>query len=368
MKKTEFNTKGMKKAIILIGEAAGGHIACARALKEAFKGTEYEATIGTVGSYDDIYLLISRYRVFEAIFNFFCILVNRSNFVSYLFTKYFVITLSRNTRKILEREKPDIVLSNHAMTSLAIGAVRKNFDFKFIVTVPDLITVSRVWIEAKPDLLFSPTKEATKKLRRYDKEVPILEGYYPLREIPKYTQQESVAIREQIFKEEHLELNKPLILITGCGFGTRGIIEKLERILKEDRYQFLIVAGKDNRFKNELEKKYLSKGNVSISGYTDKMIDFFVSADIIIAKPGPATVLELEGLKKKAIFTYPVGYQEWGNVDYLIKNPNFRYIGRDFSNIEEVISNLLESKYVLSNQGMLNSRSIINSIIEEINS
>jgi processive 1,2-diacylglycerol beta-glucosyltransferase len=357
----------MKKALILIGEAAGGHIACAKALKEAFKDTQYEATIGTVGSYDDIYLLISRYRLLESIFNFFCILANRSNLVSFLFSKYFVLTLSRNTRKILEEEKPDIVLSNHAMTALAIGNVRKDFSFKFIVTVPDLITVSRVWIESKPDILFSPTKECTQKLREYDKETSIIEGYYPLQQIPEYSQEQRKLIRENLLKSLSLGLAKPTVLITGCGLGTRGIIEKMSKVLVKDNYQFIILVGKDKKLKEELHKKYFKNNNIFINGYTDKMLDFIITSDIVIAKPGPATVLEVEGLKKKAIFTYPVGYQEWGNVDYLIRNPNFRYIGRDFSNIEEVIADLMSSEYEDYSGGILKSKEIVNTILENIN-
>jgi processive 1,2-diacylglycerol beta-glucosyltransferase len=357
----------MKKALILIGEAAGGHIACARALQEAFEGTEYEATIGTVGSYDNIYLLISRYRLLEAIFNFFCILANRFNVVSYLFSKYFVLTLSKNTRKILEKENPDIVLSNHAMTALAIGNVKKDFNFKFIVTVPDLITVSRVWIESKPDILFSPTKECTQKLREYEKDIPIMEGYYPLQQIPEYSQKQRESIRENLLRSLGLEVTKPTILITGCGLGTRGIIEKMSRILVNSKYQFIILVGKDKRLKDELQKKYIKNSNILINGYTDRMQDFIISSDIVIAKPGPATVLEVEGLKKKAIFTYPVGYQEWGNVDYLIRNPNFKYIGRDFTNIQEIIDSLLSFEYENYSGEIHNSKGIVNTILEEIN-
>jgi processive 1,2-diacylglycerol beta-glucosyltransferase len=357
----------MKKVLILIGEAAGGHIACARALKEAFKDTQYEATIGTVGSYDDIYLLISRYRLLEAIFNFFCILVNRSNLVSFFFSKYFVLTLSRNTRKILKRENPDLVISNHAMTALAIGNVRKDFNFKFIVTVPDLITVSRVWIEAKPDILFSPTKECTEKLREYDKEIPIREGCYPLQQIPEYSQEQRESIREGLLKSFALEVTKPTILITGCGLGTRGIIEKMSKVLVDSKYQFIILVGKDKRLKDELQKKYIKNSNILINGYTDKMLEFIITSDIVIAKPGPATVLEVEGLKKKAIFTYPVGYQEWGNVDYLVRNPNFRYIGRDFTNIQGIIDSLLSFEYENYSGEIHDSKDIVNTILEEIN-
>ncbi|MDY0097493.1 MAG: glycosyltransferase, partial [Candidatus Dojkabacteria bacterium] len=124
---------------------------------------------------------------------------------------------------------------------------------------------------------------------------------------------------------------------------------------------------KDKRLKDELQKKYIKNSNILINGYTDRMQDFIISSDIVIAKPGPATVLEVEGLKKKAIFTYPVGYQEWGNVDYLTKNPNFKYIGRDFTNIEHTIDSLLSFEYENYSGEIHNSKGIVNTILEDIN-
>ncbi|MFA5623299.1 MAG: hypothetical protein WC981_03665, partial [Candidatus Dojkabacteria bacterium] len=78
-----------------------------------------------------------------------------------------------------------------------------------------------------------------------------------------------------------------------------------------------------------------------------------------IAKPGPATLLEIERLGKKAIFTRPVGYQEWGNVEYLLQNPNFIYIGNEYNLIEGEIKELLEKEIGEYESPILDSDAIV---------
>lgn len=358
----------MKKVLILIGDAGGGHIACARALKQAFDNTEYEAVIRTVKSYDAIYSQISRVNFLERIFNYSYILTDKYGIVNKIFSTYFKLTLSSKTDKIIKEEKPDIVISNHSMTALSIGHIRKKkqYKFKFIITVPDLITVSRFWIECEPDLLFSPTQEATEILRKYNKEVEILNNYYPLQTIPKQTGQQKILIREELLSRLNLDSNKPTILITGCGFGTRNIVKNMNNILTNREYQFIILVGKDEKLKHELESKYSEYKNIIINGYTDEMLNFLTASDIIIAKTGPATILEIEGLNKKAIFTQPVGYQEWGNIDYLKKNPNFRFVGDKYQKLTEEIQALSSSKVSEYDGGIKNAKDIVNVIINRV--
>ena len=78
-----------------------------------------------------------------------------------------------------------------------------------------------------------------------------------------------------------------------------------------------------------------------VQDFTDSVLELFSIVDVIIAKPGANTVLEIEKVGQRGIFTEPVGYQEVGNVDYLVKNPNFVYIGSDYSSIQKRIEEVL---------------------------
>ena len=115
----------------------------------------------------------------------------------------------------------------------------------------------------------------------------------------------------------------------------------------------------DEKLKKKLEVKFKDDSRIYISGYTRDIFRLFAISDLVIAKPGPATVLELEKLGKKAIFTKPVGYQEFGNVKYLVKNPNFIYIGTNYGSALQEVKNLLEKENMPFNGGIKDATGMV---------
>lgn len=343
----------MRKVLIVIGNAGGGHIACARAVESALlkydKGLDVEIvdlfqfSLFTKG-YDFYYYLITRFRFVEKLYNLGYWLINRSKVFSDIVFLFSVLPLYFPTKKYLKEKKPDLVICNNGPTVRAVGMCKKGLNFKYVITVPDLISVNRWWADARADIIFSPTKEADKILRSYCKECNIVSPYYPLRDVPTYSKEDRVKIKREIFKGYGFDVNKKTILITGCGMGTGNIVQGLMRYIRKHDYQFIIMVGRDKVLGRALKLMFKKNPRVAIQGYTTAILDFFAASDVIIAKPGPATILEVEKVGKKAIFTYPVGYQEWGNVDYLLKNPNFRYVGKRFDLIPEHIEELLTIK------------------------
>lgn len=97
------------------------------------------------------------------------------------------------------------------------------------------------------------------------------------------------------------------------------------------------------------------------------MLKLMSILDIVIAKPGPATILELQRLNKKVIFTAPIGYQEYGNVDYLLKNPNFRYVGKEYCKLKKVIEELLNSDTVPYDDNMKDASDIGKRLVDLVN-
>src|SRR5690606_11108162 len=90
------------------------------------------------------------------------------------------------------------------------------------------------------------------------------------------------------------------------------------------------------------EYKYLDNKKVKILGYINNMHDYLKIADIVVGKPGPATIIESELFDKKMILTRKIGQQETGNIDYALKNPKFRYIGESWNKLENTIQELLD--------------------------
>ncbi len=369
------NHLSMKKFLIVIGNAGGGHIACARATKDSIKRIKPESEVRIVdlfefsrftSHYDYFYFLISRYKFLEFVYNVFYWLINEYPIASDLATFFTVRILYSPTIKLLDEYKPDYVICNNGLASKVLNRCKRDRNFRYVVTVPDLISVARWFADSKADLIFSPTKEALLRLKIFCPECNVISSYYPLRHVNRYSQKDTVGLREHLFKNFSFDINRPTLLITGCGDGTRRIIAKLKSLIKSDKYQFIIMSGKDRELRDKLGENFCKRDNVYIQEYTTKILDFFAVSDLIIAKPGPATLLEIEKLGKKAIFTTPVGYQEFGNVEYILRNPNFIYVGDHFDNIPKEIEDLL-AKAPVKNDSLVNdSDAIVKRIFKDL--
>lgn len=343
----------MKKILIAIGDAGAGHISCANAVSDAIKEVNQDVDIQIIDlfslssftkQYNSIQYLVSKSSVAELIFNISYRLVDKSRVFSELWYLFSMAILYKPTLKLLKEMKPDLIICNNALTAELLARCKKKIDFKYVITIPDLITVARWWASPKADLIFSPTQEATERILQFCPECKVVTGYYPLRKVPTYTKEELEKERKEFCKKVSFTPSKDIILITGCGVSTISMIWKLGEVISDPNYQIIILTGKDEKLKKKLEVKLRDDSRVYISGYTQDIFRIFAISDLVIAKPGPATVLELEKLGKKAIFTKPVGYQEFGNVKYLVKNPNFIYIGTNYGSALQEVKNLLEKE------------------------
>lgn len=87
-------------------------------------------------------------------------------------------------------------------------------------------------------------------------------------------------------------------------FGVKTLNTAIKKILKDHRdLQMIIIAGKNDSFKNYLLNEHGHDENVAILGFVNNIQDYFNASDIMIGKPGPATILEFEIFNKKAILT-----------------------------------------------------------------
>ncbi len=358
----------MKRILIAIGDAGGGHIACAKAIKDAFLRKDSSLEIEIVDifklskftqNYDYFYYLVSRYRLVEKLFNIGYWLIDRSWVISKISIFLNTVYLVKPTLNMLREKKPDLVICNNAPVATVLSKCRNRLDFKYVITIPDLLSVSRWWADINADLIFCPLPEVEEILGKYCNRCKYVSGYYPLRKINEYKEEEISHLKRKIFNEYSFKSDIPTILITGCGLATREIVENLIHFVKSSGYQFIILTGRDEGLKSSLSEVFRGCSNVVVNGYTSSILNLFAISDLIIAKPGPATLLEIEKMRKKAIFTRPVGYQEWGNVEYLLRNPNFVYVGNKYDLIQSSIKELLKKEIGEYESPILDSDGIV---------
>lgn len=360
-----------EKVLIFTASAGAGHISCANALKGALleKDSTVEVDIvdmfklsSMTSGYEHIYAILSRFYPFELIFNFFHKMIDRYEWFAKVAEIITVVPLYRPTMKILEEYNPDIVVGNNAMLIPVLDKCRKKKEFKYIVTVTDIITVCRWWASPLADMVFVGTEEAEKTLKGFTPECKIVRDYFSYREIVPLSDEKYSEIYEYFFANTKFLPNKPTILITGGGLSTRKMLSTMKLFLLSSDYQFVILTGRDESLQKELQEEFQDRDNILVLGFTDRNLDLMAVVDVVISKLGSVSVVEIEKLNKKAIFTRPIGHQEYGNVEYIKRNKNFVFVGRDTERIGEEIAKLLKREIAPTTAHIWDAKSIVSYI------
>lgn len=338
-----------KKILIVLADVGNGHRSAANALIESFNNLKLEHEIKAVdlfeladvqpfNSSNDTYSLVSKNYAVEEVNNFFFRLFNTK--VGFkLFSQYTTALMYKECNKIIKDENPDLIISVHPIVSIIISSIKKrsNLKFKYVNVVTDLITLFRGWGDQEADLTFAPTEGAFKVLTDFGIDPRKIEySFFPIN--PKL---EKTRVNEEILGEVNFNNNLPIVTITGGGVGTDSLKKAIKIILKRRDLNLIVICGKSEALRLELVNKYKDEDNIYILGYVSNIQDYFQISDIIISKPGPATILEIQLFNKKSIITKPIGEQEKGNVDYALESKKFRYIGRNWELLNRSLDELL---------------------------
>jgi 1,2-diacylglycerol 3-beta-galactosyltransferase len=341
---------GNKKVLILIGDVGNGHRSAANALTESFRNLYPEVSVTTCDLFkesalwpydasDEMYKNVSRSKSLEKLNNAAFRLTTQKYFIdvfkNYTFTQFFDTLL-----KIMNREKPDVVISVHPIVSMVLERLKEDNHAQFlsVVVVTDLVTLFRGWGDRSADLTFAPTVESVETLVKFG--VDRNKIIYPL--FPINPKLKNYRTKQEVFYELGFDLDKTTILLTGGGVGAKSLNTSIEKLSKNKNYQLIIIAGKLEEYKAKLEKTYADFKNIKILGYVNNIQDYINAADIVVGKPGPATILEIELFNKKAVLTRKIGEQEIGNIGYALKNSKFRHISDNWKKLESAIKELDE--------------------------
>lgn len=107
--------------------------------------------------------------------------------------------------------------------------------------------------------------------------------------------------RDQIFERYELSKDKPTLLVMGGGTGAQSINEAMEAIGNDllDDMQIIHLTGK-GKMTPQLES--MGEGYVALEFLGLGMRDVFAMADLVVARAGMGTIIELSALKKPTIF------------------------------------------------------------------
>jgi len=341
-----------KKVLIVLADVGNGHKSAANAITNTFieyYNDDYELKVIDLFEASDIqpfnssaetHILISRNKIVENIFNFIFNTLNKKIFFD-IFNSYTLSRMLDECEKIVMNEKPDIVISVHPITSMILKGIKeRNNSFKYAVVITDLVSIFRGWADSSADLVFCGTSEAVNTIVRFG--VDVNKIHYPL--FPINPSLKDFKSKDTMLKILNLDETKLTILITGGGQGTVLLKDAIKRLANHNKYQVIVICGRSESLIEDLTYEYKNNPSIKILGFVNNIQDYLNLSDLIISKPGPATILEIELFAKKSILTRYIGLQEVGNISYALRNPRFRYIGSDWNRLQSTIDEIIHTK------------------------
>ncbi len=343
------------RVLIIIGDAGGGHISAANAITESFRrlyGDRFrlkvidifkEAGVAPFRDSAELYVKISASPFLEFFYNIFVpLLSTRPGF--YLYKTYVTAKLFRATQRIIRAYGPEIVVANNSIITPLAGAMkRRGGRFIVAVLVTDIVRVFRAWADNHVDCVFSPTDEATRRIARFGVKREKIRGpLFPINPLLSVYRPREEVLSGMGLRTEGLKT----ILVTAGGVGAPSLKRAIDDLAGDPRLQVIVLAGRVPGFERELQERYAGNPRVRVFGFVDNIQDFYSAADLIVAKPGPATILEIELFQKKAVLTKRVGIQESGNAEFALRNPNIRSIGNRWWRLKKTVDRLLREECI----------------------
>ncbi|NLM72942.1 MAG: hypothetical protein GX184_02780 [Clostridiaceae bacterium] len=264
--------------------------------------------------------------------------LTRSNAVIRFFQQF----IRKGTQYIVDY-KPDIVFSTHFFCSSVALFARDRYDlnYKIYSYMTDPIRGHNMWVNPRIEAVIVATEEAKEYLiaqgepKNKIKVMPFPLNKKFFEKVPKS--------REEILAELSLDANRKTLLATS---GGQGIGETAEYIksLYTGGFPFNIIAicGKNKELYDELTALKESKASdapMAVLGFVDNMHELLEVSDLAIAKGGASTTLEVLVKRVPTIFTHCAALHEKGNIDFCVNNEMGWYAKnkKEFDNIIEII-------------------------------
>jgi UDP-N-acetylglucosamine:LPS N-acetylglucosamine transferase len=364
----------LKKILIPMVEAGGGHRMPALAIKDAIEELypgEYQIDVidfakEAGANWDDKIIkgfwdwALARPEITTNL-NLLLDSLNhltRSNTVMKLLFQQFV----RKGIKYILEYKPDIVFSTHFFCSSVALFARDRYRLKYKIFsyMTDPVRGHNLWVNPRIEAVIVSTKEAKQYLINQGEpsnKVKVMP--FPLN---KKFFIETTKTREEILAEIGLDPSKKTLLATSGGQGIGDTSEYIKDLYNTNfPFNIIAICGKNKDLFEELTRlksNNKSETPMAVLGFVDNMHELLEASDLAIAKGGASTTLEVLVKNVPTIFTHCAALHEKGNIDFCVnnkmgwyaKNKNeFRVIINEILStniLERYKNNIRENEYV----------------------
>jgi len=338
----------MKKKILLLTASYGtGHLTSSRSINNSLLELYPEELETKTIDFVKTTSFFRSDRISEKIYNFsmqhfrlYNIFFDVTNFNLIRHISDFIFpTFYNKLYRTLLREKPDLFITIHPHWIYLVDAYnkRKKEKTRHICVVTDSIKIHHLWISKGVDYYIVCDEDTKDVIANYniDENKIVVKG---LPVDPGFSEQIS---KKKFLLELGLEPERMTFLVV-IGLGDAGRFLKLIDFLTKIssmKFQVVVVTGKYKNIYNKLINKP-SLVPLKVVGWTDRMVDFIKSSDLVISKSGGLIVMETLAAGKPVFIPVFAPGQEGGNAE-LIKRYGFGFAESNFKKIKEILRELI---------------------------
>jgi processive 1,2-diacylglycerol beta-glucosyltransferase len=338
------------KILILTAEYGNGHVQVANVLKEKFSeqnaadviiSSIYAESYPTLTPISETIYLKSFTTVGKPIYSLCYHGIEK--IYDKKIAKWFVNLGRKHLSYLVETEKPDVIINTFPVLAVSEFRRRTGINIPTFSIVTDYC-LHKTWILPEIDKYYVAThhlKETICKLGISPSDVKV--SGIPVR--PPF---EQFLPSSSLFKKYKLNPCKKTILIMAGAFGVLKNMNKMcETFLMKNDCQLVIVCGKNEKLKTELEalgSKFENK--LHVYGYVERVDELFRIASFMITKPGGITLTEATAIGVPVILYKPTPGQEKGNAIFF-ERQNGAVVTQRLDEIYKAASYLLRNDHAL---------------------
>lgn len=315
-----------KKVLIVYASGGMGHVMAAKAIEQAFKRKYPEVEVKNVNVIDFAnktykFFFVDGYNYISGkLPNLWAWLYQTFNNKNRQGLPSLISYLSIKNRFIpfIKEYNPDFIISAHPLPMIIVS---RSKDKKIIDVLSSMVCTDfgchSFWVDPEVNYYFGAVDNVGKCLKGFGvSDDKIVITGIPIEE--KFAQPSN---KSEILKKHGLRENVFTILIVGGQFDFLTLKTIISEIIKkhDGNVQFLVVAGRDNKLKEDLDKSDLNKdfANVKAFAFIDYMHELMTVSDIIFSKAGGLTVSECLAKGLPLVINKVIPGQEEDNVQYL---------------------------------------------------
>lgn len=327
----------MKRIMILITDAGGGHRASAEALRDAFAlryGERFHVDIVDLWMKHTPAPLSRLPKAYRFMVN------DVPHLYEFLFKSFEKPQINdavmsavyqwvkKPVSRAIRSYSPDLMISVHAlMQDVPLRVLRRmGLRIPFVTVVTDLATIHPAWLHPGVTLCFVPTAEAYRQALESGLRPEQVRQYgLPVR--PAFAQQ--MRPKQELRQKLGMHPELPAVLLVGGGEGT-GPVDKIAQAVADllagsgavsggPAGQMVVVCGRNRPLYKKLSERSWPIP-VVVNGFVENMPEWMAASDCLITKAGPGTIAEalISGLPM--VLSGYIAGQEAGNAAYVLKH------------------------------------------------